>query len=513
MAIALTSFLGVLLFGSLAAWFRSLAGADASPAAAAGPLSLVLAAGLMGLLVFDVQDAIGILLLDSDLELLRRAPLRTREILALKLVDAVARTSGLLVVFLLPALLAFAVVYRLPPWGWAALPLVVAGLWAIALGLGVAITLALVGRMPARRVREALAQVSTLFLLLIWFANAFLMPRLMHSEVPAPQLIARLTPDPRPAAWLPSSWAARVLVAAAQDRPGEAAAALGTLLLVAALALGLAGSSAARGLEEAQARAATPAATRAARRPAPATVAAGTGATAAARARPGARPGALGARLIRRDWTVLGDLLVSAALWTVFPLLGLTQSGAGAPQVARAMLVTLAVALGYEVAARSLPFEREAGAWRQLAPVSAARWAVAKLAGSGALAVPMLALAAVALQLAFAPPGAEWLRTAALAAPALLTALAVGLWSGATFGDPRWTDPRAMLGAAGRLIALLLLALQVGLWIAIGFLACSLAGGGAPGLDLYGPPVLGVLLAVIPFGLAVRQLGRMEWPG
>jgi hypothetical protein len=505
LALALGLTLGGLMFGGAHALFRWLAQGGAGAEAAAGPLGLLFAAGLGGLLVFDVQEAVAVLLLDSDLELLRRAPLGPRQILALKLADALGRTAIPIVVFLLPAPLAFAAVYRLPAWGWAIVPLGLAALWAIPLGLGVAITLLFMSRVPVRRAREGLAHLSTIVLLLLWFANAFLLPRLMRSDAPAPDLMARLEPAERLGSLLPSGWAARALAAAAQDRPAEAATAALTLALAGGLALALAAWSASAGLENAQARAAAPAGARAS----------GRRGSLARRRRAGAASAILrrDARLLLREWTVLSDVLVSAALWTLFPLLALSHRNAAGPLMARAMLVTLAVALGYEVAARSLPFEREAGAWRQLAPVPPRRWAAAKLAGAAAIAAPILLAASVAVALAFALTAAEGLRVMALALPALGLALAIGLWSGATFGNPRWTDPRAMLGLAGRLVALVLLAVQVAFWIAAGLIALRLGAALAPGLELYGPVALGALVAVVPFGFAVRRLARMEWPG
>jgi hypothetical protein len=512
-----------ILFGALCTLFRWVAENGAGAGAAAGLLGLLLTAGLAGLLVFDLQEAFHVLLLDSDLELLRRAPLSAREVFALKLADALARTSTLLAVFLLPALLAFAAVYPLPPWGWAIVPLELAGLWAIPLGLGVALAIAVISRTPVKRAREVLGLLSTLTLLLVWFGNAFLLPRLATSDEPVPQAIARLmAAPPRWAMLLPSTWAARALAAAANRDAGPAALATLALVLAGALAIGIAAWAAARGLEAAQARVAAPFGRRragGARVTGPAS-----GATSARPAptrecgqavRPGAGAAILrrDARLFFRDWTVLSDVLVSAALWTLFPLVSLSLHVRSAPDVVRAMLVTLAVALGYEVAARSLPFEREGGAWRQLAPVPSARWAAAKLAGAAAIAAPILLAASATLALVFQVGVLEWLRVLCLALPALALALTLGLMNGATFGDPRWTDPRAMLGLSGRLISLLLLAAQLALWFAAWLAPRAFAGALPPGADLYGPIALGALLAVAPFFMAVRRLSRTEWPG
>jgi hypothetical protein len=524
LGLALALVLAGILFGGMRTIFAWVAESGAGAGAAAGLLGLLLTAGLAGLLVFDLQEAINVLLLDSDLELLRRAPLSAREVFALKLADALARTSTLLAVFLLPALLAYAAVYPLPPWGWAIVPLELAGLWAIPLGLGVALGIAVISRVPVKRAREVLGLLSTLTLLLVWFANAFMLPRLATSDEPVPQAIARLMAAPPPwAMLLPSTWAARALAAAASHDAGSAALATLALALAGALALGLAAWAATRGLEAAQARVAAPIGRRRARGGARATGRAREAASArpalTRAGGPARRPGAWAAilrrdaRLLFRDWTVLSDVLVSAALWTLFPLVGLSLHAPSTPGLMRAMLVTLAVALGYEVAARSLPFEREGGAWRQLAPVPPARWAAAKLAGAAAIAAPIVLAASVALALVFRVGVLEWLRVLCLALPALGLALALGLVNGATFGNPRWTDPRAMLGLAGRLIALLLLAVQLAMWFAAYLAAHALAEALPPGADFYGPTVLGALLAVAPFFMAVRRLDRMEWAG
>jgi hypothetical protein len=70
-----------------------------------------------------------------------------------------------------------------------------------------------------------------------------------------------------------------------------------------------------------------------------------------------------------------------------------------------------------------------------------------------------------------------------------------------------------MLGLAGRLVALVLLAAQVGFWIAAGLIALPLGAVRAPGLELYGPVAIAALVVAVPFRLAVRRLARMEWPG
>jgi len=219
------------------------------------------------------------------------------------------------------------------------------------------------------------------------------------------------------------------------------------------------------------------------------------------------------ARLFLRDWTMLSDVLMSAALWTLLPFVGLSLPAGRGPLVDGLALLALAVALGYEVAARALPFEREGGAWRRLAPVSAWRWTLAKLAGAALVAAPILLVASLAIALPLRLGPGAWLSALTLALPALGLALAVGLLSGAWFGNPRWTDPRAMLGLTGRLVALLLLVTQVGLWIGVWLGAHALGPRLPSGVMLIAPAVLAALLALAPLEMTARRIAATEWPG
>ena len=502
--------LGALLFGGMRALFAWVDPNGSSPDEAGVLLGLALTAGLFGLLVFDLQEAIGVLLLDSDLELLRRAPLRARERFGLKLVDAMARTSSMVVVLLLPALLAYVASYGAGGWGPVLVPLLLAGLWSIPVGLGVALAITVVSRLPARHAREGLALFTTFGLVLVWLANVYALPRLAGSEEPVPATLTRFMAAPPPlVAALPSIWAARALAAAARGAPGAAAGPTAGLLLAGALSMALAAAVAGgRGLEAAQARVASPRprARRAiARAPAAGAPARPAGITRAILTRD--------ARLFLRDWTMLSDVLMSAALWTLLPFVGLSLPAGRGPLVDGLALLALAVALGYEVAARALPFAREGGAWRRLAPVSAWRWTLAKLAGAALVAAPILLVASLAIALPLRLGPGAWLSALTLALPALGLALAVGLLSGAWFGNPRWTDPRAMLGLTGRLVALLLLVTQVGLWIGVWLGAHALGPRLPSGVMLIAPAVLAALLALAPLEMTARRIAATEWPG
>ena len=489
-----------LVLTSLAVTFAALDPLGFGPAQGAAVLAAVILAALVATLVFDLQHAVSATLLDSDIELLHRAPITPRELLAIKLLDSIPRTGAMIVAVALPACLAFSIVMHAPWWGWALLPILLAGLWAAPLGAGLAAALLILRAVPASRVREVLAVLSTLIMLALWLLNSFAMPQLLtdDSEL-APRLIESVTP----ARWFvtisPPHWAANALLAAHQIRPLEA---LGwtlrlTLLAVASLMLA---AFAGRGLlEDVLARVAS-------------------GETpkrrhAASLAPAGSLRALLlkDARIFTRDWAVLGDVLTAALLWTLLPLLAGPIHPLPDARLARFMLVALAIGLGYEIGARTVPYEGLALAWTRLTPLPVWRWNGAKWLGGALLSVPLMAVAATVSRLVLAIGWIDWLEAIAAGIGALSFSLALGLWTGWTFGDPHWTQPRAMLTFSGRLIASGLLLLQATAWVALLSLAEPLRHALPPGALIFGPPLLGLVLTLPMMWLVQRAARRYEW--
>lgn len=501
---ALTGAIGLFAFAVFHALFVLVAGAGAPAGEAAVALALAFSAALAGLLLFDLHFVLSALLLDTDLELLRRAPLPPAALFTLKLLDALPQTSELLVALVIPAAVAFAVVYPLAASGWMMLPFLIAALAAIPLGLGLALALPLVRRVPAAHAREALGLSSGLTLVLLYFVNAFLLPRLTAPSSDLPQTLRdTLRALPAGLALPPARWAADAVAAAAAGDTLGGLRAGAPVLLAGALALAIGAWSAAYHLEGAQLAAASPRARHRTRRPRP-------------RARRGraALGGALlgcQLRLFARDWTVMGDTLTSAALMTLLPLVGAPLRSASAPLLARAMLLALTIGLGFEVAARSVPFERSGHAWLRLAPVPPARWIAAQMAGAAALALPLLALAAGCLALVMPLSPRAWAETLCTAVPALGLSLAAGLWNGARYADPEWTNPRAMLSFAGRVVGVLLFFVQASLWIGFGVLAAQPRPGFPAGLALWGPALLAAVAATAPIGALMRRFATADF--
>lgn len=502
-ALVLAAALMALIHRGLSLLFATLASEGVSAAAAAGVLAWALGAAVAGLFVFDLHDAVAVLLADSDLALLRIAPLTPAQRLAIKLADALPRTGALLVTLALPAWVAYARVWGAPAWSAALAPPVFFGLWAIPLGLGVAGALLLVRVAPAARAREALGLIASLTLTLAWLANAFVLPRLAE---PGGALggslrdaLARLPAVP---AWLPSAWAADALAAACTGRAADAAVNALRLAIAGAGALAIAAVASGAALDDAQSRiaGAAPARRRASR-----------GVIRRSRTWLGAFL-VRDARLLARDWTVLADILTAAMLWTMLPLVIAVPLGAGDPALLfAAMLVALSAGLGYEIAARTLPFERRALAWSAIAPISSRRWLFARAVGAGALSAGLLAVAAITLGLWLRPPAREAAEGLALAGSALVLAFAGGLWTGAVHGETTWTNPRAMLSLGGRAIASGLLISQALGWLGVRMVLTAPGLGLPAGSSLVIPPLIAIGLSFVAFEGASRRLQTRGW--
>jgi hypothetical protein len=499
--------LGAIVAIGLTSLFGQIASEGADARAASGVLALILAAALAGMLVFDLHEVVSTLMADSDLELLRRAPIRRSRCSCSSSPTPSRARRLLLLVMAVPGTFAYHLFYPLPAWGWLVFRSRSSGCGRSRSESGPRASILLLRQVSPRRARETLGLLSTLTLFALWLANSFLLPRLAGTGAdpyaPLRSAIEGGTPIDRIS---PGRWVANAIGAAAT---GDFLAALrwtAVLLVVALLSLALSASIASRHLEVAQSA-----------------VAGGTGIVAAVAENARRRTGSVRARsfletvlrrdlrLFLRDWTVLGDVLTTAILWTLLPLLGTPLYHVSSHAIARAMLLALTVGLGYEVGARMLPFERRGIAWVRLGPVPASRWIAAKLAGAAALSLPLMAVAATSMMLALDLGARETIEALALAVPALGLALAVGLWTGARFGRADWTNPRAMLDVTGRAAATLLLLVQAAGWLVLAAWADARRETLAPGVMLWAPALAAITLAILPLRSAAGTLARRDW--
>ena len=505
---ALLTLTGILAIGSFmclsfGAMFVELNSMGLGIDRAGTALGLIFAAAVTGLLVFDIHYAIAALLFGSDLTLLMRAPLGPGQILLIKLIDSLPRTTAMIVVLAFPAVVAFSWSHPLPLWGWALVPIQLAALWAVPLGLGLCGALLLIRLVPARRARDVLALLSTLVVLVLWLLNAFVLPRAVETDAAtAERLREWLMPRPE-STWIsPPHWAGSAIAAAARGDAAQALGWTGWLVLGTLASFGLASVVTRRYLDEALARVSIDTRLlRGARRPVSPAPFAG-----------GWKPLLLkDARLLIRDWTVLGDVLIGALLWALLPLVFRSFQTFEPHVLMRATLVTLTIGLGFEVGTRSVPSERSGLAWSRLAPIPLSRWHLLKLVSGLAVSLPFLIAATLVLALTLRPPASMLLESFGTGLSSLMVALSVGLWVGWRFGDPAWTHPRAMLTLAGRIVSGVLLIVLAGMWFVILGVADTVRPQLPPGVFLWGPPALALLLSVVAVGRAIRRASRFEW--
>lgn len=497
--LTLSLLLGFLAYGALRPAFAATA---ANPERAGALLALVLAALTASLIVFDLQYALAALWLDSDLDLLRRAPIRPAELFAIKLADAAPRTSAMLWILGLPALAAFATVLPLPVWGWALLPVLLAALWAAPLSVGIALSFVFVRWIPLRKASEALALLSTLAITTLWLATSFGLPWLVEHESPRWGSLG---------AWAastlqilsPGHATARCLVLAHQGLAAPALVWAGSAALMGSVSLLVAVMVAAAGLDATLARFSP-----GARRSAPRDRTAGNIAE---------RPSFLAAmirrdaRMFTREWSAFAEVFTGAALWTLLPLVAAPGLGISGLPLARVMLVALSVGLGFELAARAIPLERDGIVWVRLSPVSGRRWIAGRLLACGAIALAFFLLAAVALAATMGLPLGDWARSAAFAMGTLWLALSVGIWVGVVHGDPGWKNTRAMLTLPGRLIAILAMIVQAGGWLSL--LSLSVEGDRLRLVSVFLSWSIGLGLGWVALADAGGRLERKVWTG
>ena len=466
-------------------------------------LGLIFAAAVAGLLVFDVHYAIAALLLGSDLTLLIRAPLSPGQILLIKLIDSLPRTSAMITVLAIPAVVAFSWSHPLPLWGWALVPIQLVALWALPLGLGLCGALLLIRLVPVRRARDVLALLSTLVVLVLWLLNAFVLPRAVETDAATVEhLRAWLMPRPE-STWIsPPHWAGSAIAAAARGDAARALGWTGWLVLGTLVSFGLAAMVTRRYLDEALARVSID----------PRLVRGGSRPVSPARFHRGWRPLLLkDARLLIRDWTVLGDVLIGALLWGLLPLVFRSFQAFEPQLLMRATLLTLTIGLGFEVGTRAVPSERSGLAWSRLAPIPLSRWHLLKLVSGLAVSLPILIAATLVLAFTLRPPAPMLLESFGTGLSSLVVALSAGLWVGWRFGDPTWTHPRAMLTFAGRIVSGVMLIVLAGMWFAILGVADVVRAQLPPGAFLWGPPALALMLAAVALGRAIRRASRYEW--
>src|SRR5882672_703768 len=224
----LTTVAGLFLIGDYAFFFRLLRHLSSMP----GELGPLLMAQLLtmifltffSMLVFsNTVTSLSTIYLSSDLLMLMSSPLRLTNVFVSKFVQTLLYSSWMVLLFGLPIFIAFGQVQRatLAYYVWLVptlLPFLI-----IPAGLGMLGTMLLMRYFPAQQTHKALTVLSVCFMAALVMLIRFLRPERLVREAPDEILLQFLeslkTPD---LPLLPSTWAAKALLAGSDATPGDA---------------------------------------------------------------------------------------------------------------------------------------------------------------------------------------------------------------------------------------------------------------------------------------------------
>ncbi|MEO8605226.1 MAG: hypothetical protein ABI629_21840, partial [bacterium] len=164
------------------------------------------------LLFSNIVASLSTFFLSRELDRLVAAPIPLRQLFYARLAETTIDSSWMLLVFALPAFLAYGVVHDTGPAFYLATVLVLPPFVVIPAAVGVMITAVLVNVFPARRTKDILILLSVVAVALLYLLFRLIRPeRLVNPEGFADFgafLAAMRTPD---ASFLPSTWATEVL--------------------------------------------------------------------------------------------------------------------------------------------------------------------------------------------------------------------------------------------------------------------------------------------------------------
>ena len=176
------------------------------------------------LLFSNIITALSTFFLSRDLERLVAAPVSRGMLFYARLGDTLIESSWMVLVFAVPAFLAYGIAHRAGPLFYLATLVTLPPFLVIPATLGVALTAVLVNVFPARRTRDILVLLSVVAGAILYLLMRMLRPeQLVNPEAFAGfvQFLAAMQTPSSP--FLPSTWAAEILYPTLTGRSGAAA--------------------------------------------------------------------------------------------------------------------------------------------------------------------------------------------------------------------------------------------------------------------------------------------------
>ena len=174
------------------------------------------------LLISNVVTALTTYYLSADVRFLMVAPVPRRRLHQARFVETLVASSWMVLLFGLPVFLAYGSVYGAGPLYYVATLATMIPFLAIPAALGVTITTVLVLVFPARRMRDILVVTSVALIAGGYLALRLARPERLASPAELAGFAAFLAAFEAPASpYLPTTWAANVLLSFLGDHPGE----------------------------------------------------------------------------------------------------------------------------------------------------------------------------------------------------------------------------------------------------------------------------------------------------
>ena len=198
-------------------------------------LVLVFVSFFAVLLLSNVVTALTTFYGAVEVNLLLAAPVGVRRLHQARFVETLAASSWMVLLFGMPAFVAYGVVYRAGPTFYAATVATLVPFFVIPAAIGVVVATLIVLLFPARRAQELLLVASVTLGAGFYLAVRLLRPEQLANPSGLAGFTAFLADVGAPSPYLPTTWAADVLIPLLDGRPGEPLFHLGLLASTAAV--------------------------------------------------------------------------------------------------------------------------------------------------------------------------------------------------------------------------------------------------------------------------------------
>jgi ABC-2 type transport system permease protein len=198
-------------------------------------LGMVLLTFFSILLFSNIITALSTFYLSREIDRVLAAPISRRLFFSARFGDTIIESSWMVVLFAVPAFLAYGIVHHAGPLFYVAAAVTLPPFLVIPAAIGVACTTVLVNVFPARRTRDILVLLSVVAVAVLYLLLRMLQPeRLVNPEAFASfvEFLAAMRTPSSP--FLPSTWAAEILYPALTGRGESALFHLAALLSTAA---------------------------------------------------------------------------------------------------------------------------------------------------------------------------------------------------------------------------------------------------------------------------------------